>query len=95
MTTILVGIDGSANSIAALRWAARRALATGATLRAIFAWRLPPVSMTPPSISMGLSPSDIVRHAASLTLDEYLAEAALPSDLRLERIPSRAPRQRC
>ena len=82
--SIVVGVDGSANSIAALRWVTRRARATGATIRAIFVWRLPPVSPTPQSISMGLSPTEIVGHAAAITLDEYLEEAALPSDVEVE-----------
>ena len=35
------GIDGSGESIAALRWARRYAEATGATVRAVHAWRYP------------------------------------------------------
>lgn len=83
---IVVGVDGSANSIAALRWAAARARAKGATIRAVFAWRLPPVSPTPASVSGGLSSTQIVRHAAARTLDEYLQEAALSLDVKVERI---------
>ncbi|MEU3334921.1 universal stress protein [Streptomyces sp. NPDC006668] len=38
---IVVGVDGSEASRAALRWAARQAELTGAKLRPVQAWRLP------------------------------------------------------
>ncbi|MFC3985209.1 universal stress protein [Streptosporangium jomthongense] len=39
---IIVGVDGSEASTDALRWAARQAHLTGATLKVIRAWQLPP-----------------------------------------------------
>jgi nucleotide-binding universal stress UspA family protein len=42
---IVVGVDGSASSLAALRWAVHQAELTGGTVDAIVAWRLP-VSVT-------------------------------------------------
>jgi nucleotide-binding universal stress UspA family protein len=38
---IVVGVDGSDGSIDALRWAARQAELTGATLRVVTAWAFP------------------------------------------------------
>lgn len=38
---IVVGVDGSPSSKTALRWAARLAAATGATIQAVIAWELP------------------------------------------------------
>lgn len=38
---IVVGVDGSPSSVAALRWAIRQAALTGATVDAVTAWRLP------------------------------------------------------
>jgi nucleotide-binding universal stress UspA family protein len=38
---IVVGVDGSASSRAALTWAARQARLTGATVEAIIAWQYP------------------------------------------------------
>ena len=38
---IVVGVDGSQDSKDALRWAARQAELTGATLRVLTAWQLP------------------------------------------------------
>jgi nucleotide-binding universal stress UspA family protein len=54
---VAVGIDGSAESIAALGWASRYAAATGATVRAVHAWHYPaafgvaPVGKAPPSVT--------------------------------------------
>jgi nucleotide-binding universal stress UspA family protein len=38
---VVVGIDGSAQSVAALHWAASYAAATGASVRAVMAWHYP------------------------------------------------------
>jgi nucleotide-binding universal stress UspA family protein len=40
---IVVGMDGSPSSKAALRWAVRQAELTGASVEAIIAWHLPVV----------------------------------------------------
>ncbi|BFV56381.1 universal stress protein [Kitasatospora sp. CMC57] len=40
-TRILVGVDGSPSSRAALAWAARQAELTGGTVDAVLAWRYP------------------------------------------------------
>jgi nucleotide-binding universal stress UspA family protein len=38
---VVVGVDGSAESVAALSWAGRYAAATGASVRAVRAWHYP------------------------------------------------------
>src|SRR5580658_406769 len=38
---IIVGIDGSSSSVAALEWAAHQAELTGATIRAVATWEWP------------------------------------------------------
>lgn len=54
---VVAGVDGSAESIAALAWASRYAAATGATLRAVLAWHYPaavgqaPVGVAPGTVS--------------------------------------------
>jgi nucleotide-binding universal stress UspA family protein len=54
---VVVGVDGSAESIAALGWARRYAAATGARVRAVHAWHYPaafgiaPVGKAPPSVT--------------------------------------------
>jgi nucleotide-binding universal stress UspA family protein len=47
MGEIIVGVDGSEGSRAALRWAATIAAATGAGLRAVGAWQYPASAATP------------------------------------------------
>jgi nucleotide-binding universal stress UspA family protein len=39
--SIVVGVDGSASSVQALRWAGRQAELTGARLHAVTAWHMP------------------------------------------------------
>ena len=46
---IVVGVDGSAESVTALRWAARYAAATGARVRALHAWHYPGAVGGPPT----------------------------------------------
>jgi nucleotide-binding universal stress UspA family protein len=43
MARIVVGVDGSPSSRAALRWAVRQARLTGATVDAVIAWQIPVV----------------------------------------------------
>jgi nucleotide-binding universal stress UspA family protein len=53
---VVVGVDGSAGSVAALAWAARYASGTGARVRALLAWHYPgavggpPVEKAPESV---------------------------------------------
>jgi nucleotide-binding universal stress UspA family protein len=72
---VMVGVDGSAESVAALRWAARYATATGARVRALLAWRYPaavgeaPVGVAPEAIR---AQTEAQMHE---TLDEAIAKA--------------------
>lgn len=57
---VVVGVDGSEQSIAALHWATHYAAATGAAVRAVLAWHYPtaagqpPPGMAPAAVSPGL-----------------------------------------
>jgi nucleotide-binding universal stress UspA family protein len=72
---VVVGVDGSAESVAALRWAARYATATGARVQALLAWHYPaaageaPVGVAPEAIR---SQTDAQMHE---TLDTAIAKA--------------------
>jgi nucleotide-binding universal stress UspA family protein len=72
---VVVGVDGSTESVAALRWAARYAAATGARLRAVLAWHYPGAAGAP---AEGVTP-DAVRaqtdEQMNQTLDEAIAKA--------------------
>jgi nucleotide-binding universal stress UspA family protein len=52
MAGIVVGVDGSEESKAALRWAVEEARLRGAPLRAVYAWSLPYVE------GLGLAPTE-------------------------------------
>ncbi len=74
-TTIVVGIDGSEASKDALRWAARQAGLTGATVHAITVWHVPaPVdeALVPPSMEQEWEASS--RKVLDQALREVLGE---------------------
>lgn len=71
---VVVGVDGSAESVGALKWAAGYAAATGATVTAVLSWHYPaPVGPAP----VGLAPkavSDEVHAHMQEALDKAVAE---------------------
>jgi len=71
---VVVGVDGSAESVGSLKWAADYAAATGATITAVLSWHYPAVGIAPG----GVAPkpvSDEVRAHMEQTLDKALSEA--------------------
>lgn len=72
---VVVGVDGSAQSRATLRWAAVEARARGAELDVVHAWRLPMFSGPPGSTVM----ADLaaLEDAGRAVLDEALADPAI------------------
>src|ERR1700739_4754025 len=72
---VVVGVDGSAESVGALKWAADYAAATGATVTAALSWHYPAAVGTAP---VGVAPravSDEVRTHMEETLAKALSEA--------------------
>jgi nucleotide-binding universal stress UspA family protein len=71
---VVVGVDGSAESLPTLRWAASYAAATGAATRIVLCWHYPsavgpaPVGVAPKQVS------DEVRAHMQEALDKDLAE---------------------
>lgn len=82
-TTVLVGVDGSAESVRALRWAATYAADTGAHVRAVMCWHYPgafgvsPIGRAPEPIT------DEVRQQLDETLAKAIADGA--PDAEVER----------
>lgn len=71
---VVVGVDGSAESVHALRWAATYAAATGATVTAVLSWHFPAAAGPAP---VGVAPreiSDEVRASMQEVLDKAVAE---------------------
>src|SRR5215472_4608272 len=72
---VVVGVDGSAESLRALGWAARYATATGARVQAVRVWHYPDVAGQAP---VGIAP-DPVHHQSEAQqlamLDEAITKA--------------------
>jgi len=68
---VVVGIDGSAQSVRALGWAARYATATGARVQALLAWYYPDAAGQAP---VGVAPAP-VRHQTEAQMQGTLNEA--------------------
>ncbi len=77
MKRIIVGVDGSAGSRAALQWAAGEAALHGATLVAVHAWQPPAVYGTGFAPVPVVPPDGTYEEAAKELLEEALREATL------------------
>jgi nucleotide-binding universal stress UspA family protein len=85
---IVVGVDGSASSEQALRWALRQAKLTGATIEAVIAWHFPFISggYTWPPTGIMVSAPDF-RKVAERVLADTVSRATsgdLPSPVTQE-----------
>jgi nucleotide-binding universal stress UspA family protein len=80
---VVVGVDGSALSVAALHWAVRYAAATGAAVRAVFAWHHPAAAGEAPG---GAAPEPVRPQTEELErrpLDDAIAQV-YPAEARGE-----------
>jgi nucleotide-binding universal stress UspA family protein len=78
VSTIVVGVDGSEASLAALRWAADEARLRGSRLVAVHVWAAPyapamPGIMEPAGIPID---RDVIQQASGEALDQWLHEAS-------------------
>ena len=72
---VVVGVDGSAESVRALGWAVRYAAATGARVQAMLAWHYPDAAGQPP---VGVAPEPVRHQTESrggAILNEAIAKA--------------------
>lgn len=72
---VVVGVDGSAQSVAALHWAARYAAVTGAAVRVMLVWHEPTTAGQRP---VGALPADVRQETEARlrqVLDDAVAEA--------------------
>lgn len=73
---VVVGVDSSEGSLAALRWAARYGAATGTPVKAVLVWHYPTTASAPPP---GHAPPEVqheVEGEEADTLREAIAKAA-------------------
>lgn len=75
MKTIVVGVDGTGPSVAALRHAFAEARLHGDRVRAVAAWHVPAAAYGGGLVTVGPSPADF-EHAAEDALADALAAAA-------------------
>jgi nucleotide-binding universal stress UspA family protein len=71
---IVVGVDGSEGSKHALRWAARQAGFTGATLEAVTGWEYPAFYGWAPALPEDLDYEDLARRGLTDTLGEVFGD---------------------
>ena len=67
---IVVGVDGSEPSLQALRWSARQARLTGATLRVVTTWEVSTGTGWAPLFPVDYDPEAVAKHV----LDEAIAD---------------------
>jgi nucleotide-binding universal stress UspA family protein len=79
---VVVGVDGSAQSKQALRWAANFAATSGAQLDAITAWQYPITTWGYGAIPLVWSPAQDADKALTQAVDEVFG-AQRPEDMRL------------
>jgi nucleotide-binding universal stress UspA family protein len=87
---IVVGVDGSSHSDAALRWALREARAHGAALRVVTAWHYPytaDISGMAPITAAGMNVADDARKLQDKALDDALLLEPFPGgSVDIERV---------
>lgn len=70
---IVVGVDGSAGSMAALDWAVREARLRGEHVRVVMAWQQPQIHGGPDAFSLGMDPSMETQKALAAAATEHAA----------------------
>ena len=82
---IVVGVDGSSSSRAALRWAIRQARFTGSTVNAVIAWRIPMMGENYNWAPIYVEESGDLAADARKRIDAVISEEIGPADSPLVR----------
>jgi nucleotide-binding universal stress UspA family protein len=82
---IVVGVDGSPSSRAALRWAVRQAKFTGATVDAVIAWQIPLMLQNYSWAPIYLEEAGDFAEGARKRIDAVISEEVAPADSPLIR----------
>jgi len=82
---IVVGVDGSPSSRAALHWAVRQAKFTGGTVDAIIAWQIPLMLQNYSWAPIYLEEADDFAEDARKRIDAVISEEIEPADSGLVR----------
>ncbi|MEZ5383545.1 MAG: universal stress protein [Microthrixaceae bacterium] len=92
---VVVGVDGSENAAAALRWAAQRARREGVGLRAVSAWHDQRTNWVPDTQvdDLNAAVTEMERHADEV-LKTAVAASGLPEGVEVERVVAEGPAAR-
>jgi nucleotide-binding universal stress UspA family protein len=82
-TKIVVGVDGSPSSRAALRWAVRQAVLTGETVDAVMAWQFPMVLRTSAWAPIYVDEAAGLEEDARKALDTVITDEIASADRQL------------
>jgi nucleotide-binding universal stress UspA family protein len=77
---IVVGVDGSPSSRAALRWAVRQARLTGGTVDAVIAWQIPTMLQNYSWAPIGAQEARDFAQDARKRIDAVISEEVGPAD---------------
>lgn len=81
----VVGVDGSANSRAALDWAIGHVHQQGGgVVRAVMSWSYPPMAAAGYPLGGGLPPAEAMSEATDAALEELVAGIVLTDDVVIE-----------
>ncbi len=80
---IVVGVDGSPSSRAALRWAVRQATLTGGTVDAVLAWEIPMVTQSYGWAPISVAEAEDFEADASKTIAALISEEVEPAHMHL------------
>ena len=79
-TKIVVGVDGSPSSRAALRWAVGQAVLTGGVVEAVLAWQVPMILRTSAWAPIYVDEASSLEADARKTLDAVISDEVEPAD---------------
>ena len=82
-TDVVVGVDGSVNAVAALRWAAVYAKRTDSAVHVITTWEFPAIPDTSGMVTM--PGQDFLIDGATAILDAAIDQARITDDVKLVR----------
>lgn len=83
METIIVGVDGSAGSRAALEWAFAEAAQRKARVVAVSVWQFPYLALGPSPIGGAVIPTEDLQASSEASLAEILAEVGVPDGIEV------------
>ena len=86
MDTIVVGVDGSGGSRAALMWAYGEAQRRKAVVRAVSAWQYPYIALAPAPMGGAIAPAASMQAASEESLASVLADVEAPASVQVERV---------